>query len=342
MDSKKIILILILFSVFFLSILFLLKKDNFSASEDSVTAMEKNLNLDTRVSPLGSGEGFWDEALSPFREDKPKPYLEILEELRTGKVNFVWEVWALRRKCKPDYTPEQCDNTILAYIDAEYDSPDKEKIKDLFVSYFKYEEEYRSWKQPTDLSFAELYEKIKEKRRDVLGDKAQLIFGMEESQVDFSEGSANLLKTTENMNPEARVKAYNDFKKKTYGSYFDSLVSREDAFDNYQTELVIREKDLNSLTNLEEKEKYLNKIETRYFGKERATALADERKKERMFAESIQSYESAEKEFLRLNANLSESQKESKLKELRIKILGNEEEADAYIRRKNIEAAEKE
>lgn len=341
MDSKKIIFVLVLFAIFFLSLLFFFRKDISNASEPNLQSQEKSLNLDSRISPLGSGDGFWDEALSPFREDKSKSYLELLEELRTGKINFVWEVWALRRKCKPEYTPEQCDSTILAYIDSEYESPDREKIRDLFVSYFKYEETYRNWKQPTDLSFVDLYQKIKDKRREVLGEKADLIFGMEEAQVDFTEGAANFLKTTENMNPEARVKAYNDFKKKSYGTYFDSLVSREDSFDNYQMELVIREKDLNSFTLPEEKEKYLNKIETRYFGKEKASALASERQKERQFSDSISNYEKQEKEFLRLNANLSQKDRDQKLKELRIKILGSEEEADAYLRRKNIEEAEK-
>ncbi|XDD47207.1 lipase secretion chaperone [Leptospira sp. WS39.C2] len=340
MDFKKIILIIILFFVLFLSLLYFLNSNDSKIGSNQTLSPEEQMVSD-RISPLGNGEGFWDEAISPFREDRTKPYLELLDDLKSGKINFVWEVWALRRKCKPDFTPDQCNATILAYIDSEYDSPDKEKVKDLFVSYFRYEEEYRKWEQPSDLPFLELYEKIKSKRKEILSDKAELIFGMEEAQVSFLEGTNNFLKQTNNVPTEQRVKQFEDFKKRTYGNYYDSLVSREDKFDHYQMEMSLREKELNSINDPKEKEKYLLKIETKYFGKEKAENLANERKKESKLSESISTYESKEKEFLKENANLSQVEKDKKLKDLRIQILGSEEEADAYLRRKNIEEAGK-
>ncbi|TGL87665.1 lipase [Leptospira congkakensis] len=339
MDFKKIIIIIVIVFIFLLGILYFLKQDSSSQSKQSLSP-EEQMAME-RISPLGTGEGFWDEAISPFREDRTKPYLELLDELKSGKINFVWEVWALRRKCKAEYTPDQCNATIIAYIEAEYESPDKEKVKDLFLSYFRYEEEYRKWEQPTDLSFVELYEKIKAKRRDVLNDKADLIFGMEESQVSFLEGSQNFIKQSANLPAEQRVKQFEDLKKKTYGTYYDALVSREDKFDHYQVEMSLRDKEYNAISDPKEKEKYLNRIETKYFGKERAANLAEERAKESKFQESISKYESKEKEFLRENASLSASEKEKRLKEIRIQFLGSEEEADAYIRRKNIEEAGK-
>lgn len=340
MDFKKIIIIVVLFLIFFLGLLYFLKQDSSTNQSKSSLSPEEQMAME-RISPLGTGEGFWEEAISPFREDKAKPYLELLDDLKSGRVNFVWEVWALRRKCKAEYTPDQCNATILAYIDSEYESPDKEKIKDLFLAYFRYEEEYRKWEQPTDLSFVELYEKIKAKRRDVLEDKADLIFGMEESQVSFLEGSQNFIKQSANLPAEQRVKQFEDLKKKTYGTYYDSLVSREDKFDHYQLEMSLREKEFSAISDPKEKEKYLNRIETKYFGKERAANLAEERAKETKFKESISKYESKEKDFLRDNANLSATEKEKKLKDLRIQFLGSEEEADAYVRRKNIEEAGK-
>lgn len=340
MDFKKIIIIVVLLFIFFLGLLYFLKQNGSQYQSKQTLSPEEQMAME-RISPLGTGEGFWEEAISPFREDRTKPYLELLDDLKSGKVNFVWEVWALRRKCKAEYTPDQCNATILAYLDSEYESPDKEKVKDLFLSYFRYEEEYRKWEQPTDLSFVELYEKIKAKRRDVLNDKADLIFGMEESQVSFLEGSQNFIKQSANLPTEQRVKQFEDLKKKTYGPYYDALVSREDKFDHYQMEMSLRDKELNLITDPKEKEKYLNRIETKYFGKERAASLAEERTKESKFNESISKYESKEKEFLKENANLSAAEKEKKLKDLRIQFLGSEEEADAYVRRKNIEEAGK-
>ncbi|MDF3820599.1 lipase secretion chaperone [Leptospira sp. 96542] len=338
MKSRNIIILLSIVFCVFIGLYF------FNSDKNETSQMDNNKesnSIEERISPLGMGDGFWDEAISPFREEEPKPYLEILEDLKTGKINFVWEVWAMRRKCNPDYTPDQCNQTILAYIDSEYASPDKEKLKELFVSYFKYEEEYRKWEQPTDLSFNDLYEKIKQKRREILKENADLIFGMEESQVSFLEGSQNIIKETSNLSGDERVKKYQDFKQKTYGPYYKAMVTREDNFQNYETEKLLREKELNNLSQLEEREKFVNKLETKYFGKEKADAMAADRKRERLAVESIQNYESKEKEFLRLNPSMNETEKMNKLKELRIKILGSEEEADAYIRRKNIEEAGK-
>lgn len=340
MDFKKITLIAILFILFFLGLLFFLKQNDSNELTKNNLSPEEQMVSD-RISPFGNGEGFWDEAISPFREDRTKPYLELLDDLKSGKINFVWEVWALRRKCKSDFTPDQCNATILAYIDAEYESPDREKVKDLFVSYFRYEEEYRKWEQPTDLPFMELYEKIKSKRREILSDKADLIFGMEEAQVSFLEGTNNFLKQTTSVPAELRVKQFEEFKKKTYGNYYDSLVSREDKFDHYQMEMSLREKEFSNISDPKEKEKYLFKVESKYFGKEKAENLANERKKEAKLWESVSVYETKEKEFLKENPGLSSAEQEKKLKELRIQILGSEEEADAYLRRKNIEEAGK-
>lgn len=129
------------------------------------------------------------------------------------------------------------------------------------------------------------------------------------------EGTNHFLKQTANLPAEQRVKQFEDFKKKTYGNYYDSLVSREDKFDHYQMEMSLRDKEYASITDSKEKEKYLFKIESKYFGKEKAEALANERKRETKLSESISTYESKEKEFLRENANLSATDKEKKLKE---------------------------
>ncbi|WP_411821723.1 lipase secretion chaperone [Leptospira sp. 'Mane'] len=338
MDKKNIFIISGLALVVVISVFFLTKKFG-SSSKDSSGYTESggaDGSSDPNLNPLGTSSQFWDEALSPFRDEERKSYLELVGDLQSGKINFVWEIWALRRKCDSSYKAEQCNAILLAYVDANYESPDKEKIKDLFESYFKYESAIHQLDIPASTSFEDKYEILKAKRKQILGDeKEELIFGMEESQVQFMEGSRNFIVSSKNMSPEDRVRKYQDLKKKTYGSYYESVVSREDKFDHYQTELELRDRELAGL-NAEEKEKKLAVLETKYFGKERAAAMAKVRKDEVDEKNRISDYEKQEKEFLSHNSNLSASEKEKKLREIRVKILG-EEEADAYARRAQLE-----
>ncbi|GBF50580.1 proteobacterial lipase chaperone protein [Leptospira ryugenii] len=341
MSKQKILFYSVLGICFLLTAFFLftqLSKNDPSDTARSMHPENEDLQQNANLQPLGDQSQFWDAALSPFREDSPKSYLEIIEDLKTGKINFVWELWALRRKCDAGYTAEQCNQTILTYIDQTYESPGREKLRDLFESYFRYEEGIRKLDLSGESKFEDRYEILKNKRREIMGDeKSDLVFGMEESQVQFLEGSANFIQSSKNMNPEERVKKFDTLKRKTYGSYYDSIVSREDKFDHYQTEIGLREREFAGL-NAEEKEKKLTALDIKYFGKERASELAKIRKEESEQAERISNYEKQEKEFLRLNPNLSDKDKEKKLKELRVKAFG-EEEAEAYERRKMLEEA---
>ncbi|MDZ4725644.1 MAG: lipase secretion chaperone [Leptospira sp.] len=295
------------------------------------------LNQDPNLHPLGNNSQFWDEALSPFRDEDPKSYLEIIEDLKTGKINFVWEIWALREKCDKSYTADQCNQTLLAYIDANYESPSKEKLRELFESYFKYEQTIHKLEISSDVKFEDRYDILKNKRREIMGDeKSDLIFGMEEAQVQFLEGSSNFIQSTKNMNPDDRVRKFEELKKKTYGSYYESVVGREDKYDHYQTEIALREREFGAGLSPEDKEKKLNTLETKYFGKEKALELSKLRKDEVEAKNRISEYEKQERDFLSANPSISEKEKEKKLNDLRVKFFGTEE-AEAYSRRRLLE-----
>ncbi|HMY46813.1 MAG TPA: hypothetical protein PKX74_15145, partial [Leptospiraceae bacterium] len=55
-------------------------------------------------------------------------YSEFVQKLKTGDVNFVWEVWAMRAKCAEETSAQDCDASILSYIEKHYSSPEKEKM----------------------------------------------------------------------------------------------------------------------------------------------------------------------------------------------------------------------
>lgn len=340
MEKKNIYILVIIGILAVASIYYLSRKltSNESGSQNVVNGESSGSNQDTNLYPLGNQSRFWDEALSPFKDEEVKSYLELIEELRTGKINFVWEIWALRRKCAPDYTAEQCNSTLLAFIDKNYESPTKEKMRELFEGYFKYEVAMHKLEISADVKFEDRYEIIQKKRREILGnEKADLIFGMEEAQIGFMEGSANFIKTSKNMSPDERVRKYEELKKKNYGSYYESVVGREDKYEHYQNEIALREKEFSSNLSPEEKEKKIASLEIKYFGKDKAQELSKQRKEEESAKGKVTDYEKQERDFLSANASLSQKDKDKKLKEIRTKLLG-EEEADAYQRRKQLEA----
>ncbi|MCB1176790.1 MAG: lipase [Leptospiraceae bacterium] len=310
------------------------KKQELTQVEDNHLSTMKPTN--NNLYPLGDPSNIWDGATSHFDDSNKKSYDEIISGLMKGEIIFTWEVWALRRKCPSDYTPKQCDASIIAYIEKNYSSPDKEKVKKLFESYFNYENEIRNLEISNEVKFIDKYEIIKNKRRELLGSEtADIIFGLEESQVNFMEASQNFYSSTKDLDPEERVKKYQELKSKTYGRYLDSVSEREDKFDQYRLELELREKQFEGISE-NEKETSLYKLEKKYFGKEKADLMAANRKAEKDLENNIVEYEKQESEFLRNNSSLSDEEKEAKLKEIREKLLG-EEEAASYLRRKQLE-----
>jgi hypothetical protein len=291
---------------------------------------------DNNLYPMGIPTDIWDSALSNFDGKGKKNYDELIDGLRTGEIVFTWEIWSLRRNCPPEFTGPQCDATLIAYLDKNYNSPEREKLKELFESYFKYEAEVRTLQVPENATFEERYEILKNKRRDLLGkEKTELLFGLEETQVSFIEASQNFFTSTKNLPPSERVKKFDELKKKVYGGYLQAVEKREDPFDRYQTELELREKEFIGLS-VEDKEKKLYSLEVKYFGKEKADLMAKTRKEEQDYTSKIENYKKIEEDFLKSNSGLKPEEKERKLKELRIKHLG-EEEAESYKNRLQFE-----
>ncbi|MDX1960068.1 MAG: lipase secretion chaperone [Leptospiraceae bacterium] len=307
------------------------KSDSFALEESG----EKNLY------PLGNPSGMYDDALVAFSSENKISYSELISGLESGKINFVWEVWAMRKNCPGNYTLDQCNELVLASIDKNYVLPDSENIKKLFSSYFKYEKFIGyEFKSSDSQGFNERYEDIRKERKRVLGEEnAKLFFGMEEAQVDFIAASKNFVDSTKNLGGDDRVKKFDELRKKTYGKYHDAIVSREDKFQNYQLELELREKDLSSLSK-EEREKKIRSTQERYFGKEVAEKMAKAEKESAEEIAKLEEYKKQEKDFLSANPSMNEKEKSKKLEELRIKLLGKEE-AEAYLRRLEVEKLEK-
>jgi len=338
-ENKKNLLIAILAVILLVIIFFYTKKSSQNEMKNSQTNNPDLQNMNesdtSKLFPMGV-PGEFGESSSVLDSEVLLNYSEFSDKLKTGEINFVWEVWKLRRMCPEDYKPNQCNEIILSHIDKSYSPPDNELLKKLFKDYFRYEVALREFEISDSLKFEEKYELLKKKRREVFEEEnSKLVFGMEEATVEFVNSQKDFIESTKKLSGDEKVKSYEELKKKTFGSYFENIVKREDPYNNYQTELSLRESDLSKLS-IDEKNAILQKTQFKYFGKEGVEKLQKVQEESAREERKIQDYEKKAEEFLSQNASLPTKEKEEKLNVLRIKMLG-EEDAGAYTRRKELE-----
>ncbi|ABJ77052.1 lipase secretion chaperone [Leptospira borgpetersenii] len=198
---------------------------------------------------------------------------ELLRYASTGEVNLVSELWALRRECPEDLIYEQCNEVIRAFIADHYSGKEVEYLMNLFSSYLKYEITMREFEFSDDLSNAEKYELIKKKRREFFSDNdAQLIFGLEEAEETYRNSLGGFLIDTESLNGEQRIQKYEEFRKNVYGRYYNTVKKRESKYNTYETEMFLREDELEgmSLSDRNNKTKYMRE---KYFGRDGADRM---------------------------------------------------------------------
>jgi hypothetical protein len=340
-DSKKNLLVIggVLLIVSSLVYFFLKGKDSKVSNTTGVESELDKLSNDeiSKIFPMGIPSEFGEEE-SVLDSENLLNYNEFTDKLKSGEINFVWEVWKLRRLCPDDFKPDQCNDVILKHIDKTYTPPDNEQLKSLFKDYFRYEVAIRELEIPPTNKFEDKYESIKKKRQEILRDEnSKLIFGMEEAKVDFISQEREFLESSKKLSGEERVKNYEALKKKTYGTYYENMKSREDTYTNYQTEISLREEDLKKLSP-EAQSTQTRAIQEKYFGKEGADRIQKSMEEASKEDKKIQEYEKKASEFLSQNSGISPKEKEDKLQEIRVNLLGKEE-ADAYIRRKELEDA---
>jgi hypothetical protein len=338
-ENKKNLLFAIFAVILFIIIFIYTKQTSHNDMRNSQTNNPDLQNLSesdtSKLFPMGVPGEFGDGS-SVLDSEVLLNYSVFSDMLRTGEINFVWEVWKLRRLCPEDYKPDQCNEIILSHIDKSYSPPDNELLKKLFKDYFRYEVALREFEISDSLKFEDKYELLKKKRREVFKEEnSKLVFGMEEATVEFLNLQKDFLESTKKLSGDEKVKSYEELKKKTLGSYYENITKREDPYNNYQTELSLRESELSKLS-VEDKNSILQKTQLKYFGKEGVEKLLKVQEEIAKEEKKIQDYEKKAEEFLSQNVSLSAKEKEEKLNDLRIKMLG-EEDAGAYSRRKEFE-----
>ncbi|XDD49738.1 lipase secretion chaperone [Leptospira sp. WS92.C1] len=257
---------------------------------------------------------------------------ELLQYASTGEVNLVSELWGLRRQCPENVAYEQCNEIIRAFIADHYSGKDAEYLMKLFSGYLKYETTMREFEFSDKLSRSEKYELVKKKRREFFSDQdAKLIFGMEESEETYRDSLGGFLKNTESLNGDQRMLKYEEFRKNVYGQYYNTIKTREPKFNTYETELFIRDKELEKM-NLSDRNGKTRIIREKYFGKDGADRMDTVYKEIEAREKQEKQTQNEETDWIQKNSNVKGEAREKALMEIRIKNMGKEE-AEEYSRR---------
>lgn len=292
-------------------------------------------------SPVEDPEGLSRDARSMFDGIEVLSYEQLVEAARKGEVSLVSELWRLRRQCPEGMDRYDCNIRIRQFIMDKFLPPGNEQLVELFTKYLKYEEEMSRFQLPKDITLAQQYKLIQEKRRDFFGpEDAQLVFGFEEAKAGYATEFKSFREQTTGLTGDARVEAYEAMRKKAYGDYYEAVVAREPRFTKYEVELELRDGDLAGL-DAGKRGVYVTEMREKYFGKDGAARMAvvDVEIAER--ETKLLSYKSAEAEFLKDNAELGDDERDKKLMELRVQFFGKDE-AEAYSRRESYERAMRE
>lgn len=263
---------------------------------------------------------------------------DILSRAKSGELNLVSELWNLRRQCPEGSTREQCHEYIKAFIQNEYSGEDAKRLIGMLSNYLKYEEAMVQL-DPTSKSYTnqERYEQIKQLRRKYFAkEDAELIFGLEEATADFSFNRKNFLDETKNLKADERIRLYEDYRKKSFGTFYNAVAAREPKFDKFETEMDLRQNELSKLSGTERETKE-KEVRIRYFGKDGNDRMEKVLKEMKEEEEKISKLQAEEKNLLKAFPNLSESEREKKLMELRVQTLGSKELAEEYSRRMEYE-----
>lgn len=347
MDKRKLIYIL---PVLFLVLLWLSWPD--SEEDKKLKSLKDQAKKAAMAANPQSGEyrEFVDQNRKIFTEEGMYSFSQLMEMARTGRLSLVAELWRLRTKCAapPAGSPapavpsegatamniDECNIRIENFLREQYPKPENEKIVGLFRNYLRYEDAMRRLEVSDKMPLAERLELMKKKRREFFSEAdAQLIFGYEEARSATQDALSEFYKNSANMPADQRVKKYYELRQKSLGDYNAAFNEQEPAYTRYETEVLLRSEEMQRKGSTAAETQAMRE---KYFGADGAKRMAQVDKEIREERARIDGYEAQAQKFIAENASLSEAEKNKKLAEMRLNMLGKEE-ADAYERRMQYE-----
>lgn len=253
----------------------------------------------------------------------------ILNAVRSGKVNLPNELRKLRAECPPTSSPQECNQSIIDYL-YNLPEPDNQKLVQLFNTYIRYEDARTTLKGKPGMGRLEKYELIKKKRREIFGaDDAQLVFGLEEANFSYQD-SLRRFQSDEfaKLTPDERLRKLKNQRRDTFGDYYETLSEREPKGTEYGLDLLVRQTDLNKMTE-EERDKTVHSLRVKYFGQEKADEITSAEQAEKAKLEektaNVDKFLEAEAA-INQDANLSDAEKREKIEQLREELIDTGDE----------------
>ena len=315
-------------------IFYVTRKDSGGGQENAVIKPE-NWEAEFPVS-----QALIEEVSAMFDDVELPPFNALMDGLRSGRINLVWELWNLRRQCPENLDRYQCNSRILVYLKEKYPGENGEKLAGIIRRYLSFEEIMSETRMSDSLTMRERYNEMRKKRKEIFNaEEEALVFGMEEAKVDLGDKTAAFFKDTAGMPGDQRMKAFEDMRKKAMGPYYQAFLDDEPSFNRYETEIALRDTDFKNAGS-SGSAALTESIRERYFGKEGAARMAAVEKELQENENKVKQYEDAEKKYLAENASLPQAQKDAALAKLRVQYLGAEE-AEVYQRRRQYDESMK-
>lgn len=281
---------------------------------------------DSGIRDIGDSESE-SGGFAPYRTDEIVPGVteDIIDSVRTGRIDLQAELRNLRSHCPARLNTIECDRWVMDLL-YQLPAPDNQKLAMLFKTYLQYEQDRRSLGEST-LTMEEKYRLIQKKRLDLFGEEdSKLVFGLEEANFYYQRLIQEFSGDTHSQTPpDERLRIFESKRRQIFGPYYETLKERESPDSRYGLELLVRQTEIQKMHEPDRKS-YLRSLRLHYYGEERAlemereispeqAALADRNTK-------LNEFLKAEEEFLKKNPGIQGEEKARRIEEIRKQIYG--------------------
>ena len=288
-------------------------------------------NYDSESRRGGNSEGFsptGDENGAFYSTDiiEPGESDTILDDVKKGRINLLSELRRLRSECPAEFTTEQCFQRIKNFL-LTLEEPASSRLVKVLVIYQQYEKDQQRL-GASNLTLAEKFRLIKEKRREMFGQEdGKLVFGLQEANFDYQ----NLLHKystgeTAGMTAGEKLQAIESKRREIYGDYYETFKERQVPGSRYGLELLVRQSEFQNMDS-EAQRQVVQGLRVKYFGAEKAEQMEKvelaANKETKELNDKLQAFLTAEAEYIKNNPDVPVEERLKKIEEIRNDIYGN-------------------
>jgi len=323
MSTRQIVFIIVMITVVLLIFQLARKQDDTSIDSEQVIPESRDITLeDIKI----------NYSNIHFENDSVDTYFSK-DIINSYTIKFFKH---LQRKYK-DMPLEEHLETVRKYLMGIMNKNRAESIFALYKKFTMYEikltDEMRNWENPkSSTEMLRYLQNLQDFRRQYFGDEvADLLYGAQVKSQDYQIRRSAIMKNDELYGAE-KEKKLQELNSKMWNDSNDPMSSMREPYEQYQEKLEMYQKDLNELAGTE-KEQKIDEFRKEFFTPEVIERL--EKVDQQLSAEKVaeDKYRTASQDVMS-DPNLTESQKEKKIKELQKQYFGDD--AEAFRRREAI------